>query len=333
MSMSAGPGTPGASGVPPIPGHVDANHMFEPVSSSAFFIRNDVTGEEILIFGDVEPDLLSMSPRNYIVWEDAAAKVVDGYLKAIFIECSYDDSVLNEDLYGHLCPRHLIAELLFLANSVMNRRKQRTSESNPAVGDQGSDAVVNPVESAAVSNMSMRQPPTPADLKRKRKRPLNGDLAATPDLASIPSELPPQLLPSVHVGHRSVSVSRRKTSREPAAPSPTPIRGRAVQFQAPPGSPSAVLASGTQATLGASASLSTAVVSVSELQPQAGTLPREKLPEPLKGLTVHIIHVKDNLMDGPSPGVIIASQLRAQSEEVGLGVDFYVTSCGDSIWI
>jgi cAMP phosphodiesterase len=63
------------------------------------------------------------------------------------------------------------------------------------------------------------------------------------------------------------------------------------------------------------------------------TYPREKLQEPLKGVTIHIIHVKDSLMDGPPQGDIIVSQLRTLGEEVGLGCEFNVTNCGDSIWI
>ena len=81
VPISAGPVTPG------IPGnvasnHLDSAHMFEPVSSSAFFIRNDVTGNELLMFGDVEPDSVSLSPRNHVVWDDAAGKVAEQTLKS-----------------------------------------------------------------------------------------------------------------------------------------------------------------------------------------------------------------------------------------------------------
>ena len=86
--------------------------------SSAFFIRDGVTGKEVLIFGDVEPDSLSLSPRTARVWADAAAKIVSGLLTGIFIECSYDDSQSDETLFGHLAPRHLIAELQVLADKV-----------------------------------------------------------------------------------------------------------------------------------------------------------------------------------------------------------------------
>jgi cAMP phosphodiesterases class-II len=157
-----GHGTPGA---PPL----DKDHMFEPVSSSAFFIRNDATGHEILVFGDIEPDSVSMSPRNHIVWDDAAPKIAKGLLKAIFIECSFDDSVRNEDLYGHLCPRHLIAELTFLANRVIAAREYIQAEANHELW--------NPP-----SELQMQDPPTPSDLRKKRKRGINGEISAAPEL-------------------------------------------------------------------------------------------------------------------------------------------------------
>ena len=53
----------------------------------------------------------------------------------------------------------------------------------------------------------------------------------------------------------------------------------------------------------------------------------------MKGLTVHIIHVKDTLTDGPTPGEIIIGQLRQQAEEAGLACDFDITDFGESIWI
>lgn len=84
--------------------------------SSAFFLLDHHTRKEIIIFGDVEPDSISRQPRNQRVWEIAAPKIANGVLGAIFIECSYSDSVDDAFLYGHLCPRHLITELSILAS-------------------------------------------------------------------------------------------------------------------------------------------------------------------------------------------------------------------------
>lgn len=101
-----------------------------PVDSSAFFLRDDHTGSEVLIFGDVEPDTLSLSPRTSQVWSDAASKTTAGLLRGILIECSYDNSQSDETLFGHLAPRHLIAELKVLANRV---RSLRPAEQEPSL--------------------------------------------------------------------------------------------------------------------------------------------------------------------------------------------------------
>lgn len=90
--------------------------------SSAYFIRDVTTGREVLIFGDVEPDVLSLSPRNIQIWTDAAPKIAAGSLKGILIECSYDDSQDDNILFGHLAPRHLIAELEVLGQCVTDAR-------------------------------------------------------------------------------------------------------------------------------------------------------------------------------------------------------------------
>ncbi|KAJ9616628.1 3',5'-cyclic-nucleotide phosphodiesterase pde1 [Cladophialophora chaetospira] len=320
VPISAGPVTPGIPGGPMPSSHLDSSHMFEPVSSSAFFIRNDVTGHELLIFGDVEPDSVSLSPRNHVVWDDAAGKVAEGRLKAVFIECSYDDNTRNEDLYGHLCPRHLIAELVFLANCVINRRKQKTS--NGTTGPDGQASAKTTETSPKVPDMSMKQPPTPSEMKRKRKRVINGDLAVTPELGPTNFDAAPPSPISGYVGTRSVSSARRKHSHEPrdiiAALPATPGRGRNVSFQTGP----------VNSTVPASATHQR-----SSSVPASTMYPREKMSEPLKGLTVHLIHIKDTLMDGPPPGDIIVAQLRTLSAEVGLGCEFNVTNCGDSIWI
>ena len=105
------------------------------VESSAFFIRDYNSGNEIIVFGDVEPDSLSLDPRNKRVWEVAAPKVATGTLRAIFIECSYSDSIDDSSLYGHLCPRHLISELLVLAMKVEDIHQKTTTGEKRKRGD------------------------------------------------------------------------------------------------------------------------------------------------------------------------------------------------------
>ena len=108
--------------------------IMRPIDSSAFFLRDDHTGNEVLIFGDVEPDSLSLSPRTGQVWSDAATKIVSGLLTGILIECSYDNSQSDETLFGHLAPRHLIAELKVLAEKVLALRPPSEHEQRVTSG-------------------------------------------------------------------------------------------------------------------------------------------------------------------------------------------------------
>lgn len=94
------------------------------VDSTAYFIRADQSGREILIFGDVEPDAISLCPRNYTIWQEAAPKIAAGLLSGIFIECSYNDTQSDKILFGHLAPRHLIVELQTLAEMVIEEKKK-----------------------------------------------------------------------------------------------------------------------------------------------------------------------------------------------------------------
>jgi elongation factor 1-gamma len=94
------------------------------VDSTAYFIRADHSGREILIFGDVEPDSISLCPRTHIVWDEAAPKIAAGLLSGILIECSYNDSQSDKILFGHMAPRHLITELQTLAEMVVESKRE-----------------------------------------------------------------------------------------------------------------------------------------------------------------------------------------------------------------
>lgn len=96
------------------------------VESSVFFLRDHYSGCEIIVFGDVEPDSVSLETHNKRVWEAAASKIASGKLRAIFIECSYNDSTDDSYLYGHMCPRHLVSELSALAHRVMDVQEMNT---------------------------------------------------------------------------------------------------------------------------------------------------------------------------------------------------------------
>lgn len=98
--------------------------------SSSYFIRDVETGVEVLIFGDVEGDSISVNPRNLRIWQEAAPKIALGKLKAILIECSYDDSRPVDRLFGHLTPSFLIQEMTVLADEVKNFKARMAMERN-----------------------------------------------------------------------------------------------------------------------------------------------------------------------------------------------------------
>lgn len=143
--------------------------------SSAYFIQDKTHRREVLIFGDVEPDSISLSPRNLQVWQEAAPKIVTGTLAAIFIECSYDDSQTNDRLFGHLKPEFVIQELQALAREVriarkvqlLDGRKRKRSinaeeppRRNPTVA---SAALDDPVSPRTVRHLDLPHSATPKD--------------------------------------------------------------------------------------------------------------------------------------------------------------------------
>jgi hypothetical protein len=103
-----------------IPQHTTSEKQYYAYNSTAYFIQDKTTLREVLIFGDVEPDSISIHPRNQYVWNDAAPKIAEGRLKAILIECSYNDARPDDKLFGHMNPRHLMQELCVLARGVEN---------------------------------------------------------------------------------------------------------------------------------------------------------------------------------------------------------------------
>ncbi|KAL4970447.1 3',5'-cyclic-nucleotide phosphodiesterase PDE1 [Aspergillus stella-maris] len=202
------------------------------VDSSAFFLRDQETGTEILVFGDVEPDKLSVCPRNRRVWEAAAPKIISKKLRAIFIECSYVDAIPNVKLFGHLCPRHLTTELAVLADCVAKKQDKQLC---PAT-------------------------------KRKRDSP-------------------------------GISKDERGTKKQKSKDSGSSESSRSRQER--------------------------------EQTPDDFTV----LEEPLAGLSVYILHVKENLDDGPYPGDIILDELKKLGAAAKLGCKFYLPYRGESIEI
>ncbi|PLB48262.1 hypothetical protein P170DRAFT_497547 [Aspergillus steynii IBT 23096] len=228
------------------------------VESSAFFIRDHASGIEIIIFGDIEPDSISIHPRNQRVWEKAAPKVLSKVLRAIFIECSYDNSVSDEFLYGHLCPRHLIKELKVLARLVFKLKHG-------------------------------------AGHKRKRATP--------PEQEHAPEEPPSAKQKS----GRSKSHSSAKGTQ----------RGR--------GRTSTVTFADTP-----SGSLAAANDDIEETTDDIKWSEEEK---PLEGLTIFLIHIKDDMSEDEPVAERILSEVTELAETENLGCTIRVPGRGENILI
>lgn len=122
----------------------------------------EASRKEIIVFGDVEPDSISAKPRNRIVWEMAAPKIGSKSLRAIFIECSFDDSVSDDKLYGHLCPRHLVAELKVLGELVNawheEERERKRKRSPPLTTEEISKKLMPPPARGERSSPRLNRP-------------------------------------------------------------------------------------------------------------------------------------------------------------------------------
>ncbi|KAM0746891.1 hypothetical protein T439DRAFT_329581 [Meredithblackwellia eburnea MCA 4105] len=122
-------GFPLSHGLDPSAFHPKHKHRppgspIECYDSTAFFVKEDVTGEEkeFLFFGDVEPDSISKRPLNFEVWKAAAPRIAARKLSAIFLECSYPTSQPPEKLWGHLSPPYMFEELKTLARLVVDAK-------------------------------------------------------------------------------------------------------------------------------------------------------------------------------------------------------------------
>ncbi|KAK5663868.1 hypothetical protein OQA88_74 [Cercophora sp. LCS_1] len=178
--------------------------------SSAYFIRDVATGREILVFGDVEPDSISLSPRSQVVWAEAAPKIASGKLVAIFIECSYDDSQAVDRLFGHLTPRFIDEEMRVLAAEVapwrartrmavgQHKRKREGSDAvMPARRRQGRSLTSNPAggtpTSVGAGTGETESPVSPKTLKPPPPRRVDSDdggiMSDSPRLTTPTAEL------------------------------------------------------------------------------------------------------------------------------------------------
>ncbi|KAF2104157.1 hypothetical protein NA57DRAFT_29693, partial [Rhizodiscina lignyota] len=278
-------------------------HTQPVVDSSAFFIRAEAPyltvaytprSTEILVFGDVEPDSVSLSPRTSFVWGEAAPKIAAGILKGIFIECSYTDAQADAVLFGHLAPRHVIAELVALSELVEKERKELQREREESKKERAA---------------------------RKRKRISVGVIEMGND--SSAGLAPPGeyvRTDDVEKGHRS----RRRTSKTPNLPideSMTDIPAEASTPLPPP--QSLPISTMTSPTLPRRASVNVATVGGG-----GGSL------RGLKVVIIHVKDsLSDGPPTGDVIlQELRAHETRLMSQGKGLGCDFEVSKSGNSYW-
>ncbi|KAL4909785.1 cAMP phosphodiesterases class-II-domain-containing protein [Aspergillus multicolor] len=192
--------------------------LFTTVESSAFLLRDQKTGKEIIIFGDVEPDSVSLNPRNKKIWEIAAPKVASGNLCAIFIECSYTDAINDLYLFGHLCPRHLASELFVLCELVAkikdiswspSPKRKRQSSAELSAGEGSSRRAGSKSKSVSPRSSSKRRAPSEGRLRQatgsSESAPLDVDRQTLHNRASDSEDIPEAKKPlaglSVYVIH------------------------------------------------------------------------------------------------------------------------------------
>ena len=80
-----------------------------PYESTAFLVRNQ--DAYLLYLGDTGPDRVEQSEQLAALWKSVAPLVMNKQLKGIFIEVSFDNSIPEKALFGHLTPNLLMEEM------------------------------------------------------------------------------------------------------------------------------------------------------------------------------------------------------------------------------
>ncbi len=84
-----------------------------PYQSTAFLVRHQ--DAYVLYLGDTGPDAVEHSDRMHQLWQQVAPLLKAKKLKALFIEVSFANEQADKQLFGHLTPHWLMAELQELA--------------------------------------------------------------------------------------------------------------------------------------------------------------------------------------------------------------------------
>jgi len=195
--------TPGGGQLPLQSFTSDGNHKHV-VDSTVFFIRDCATSKELLVFGDVEPDSVSSFPRLSGIWHEAAPKIATGILTGMFIECSYDDSQPDSVLFGHMAPRHIVAELQSLAETVKEvkisrahdkaqRKRKRSAQFASTPEPSSLIEAIEKKRSRGFGSVSGRTPGTPL---RRSSLPVTVPEEAAPSPLSLPSGARPVTVPT-----------------------------------------------------------------------------------------------------------------------------------------
>lgn len=96
----------------------------KPYESTAFLVRNQ--NSYLLYLGDTGADKVEHSEQLGALWKAVAPLVMNNQLKAIFIEVSFDNSVPEKALFGHLTPNLLMEEMTKL-NQLSKGQLKNTS--------------------------------------------------------------------------------------------------------------------------------------------------------------------------------------------------------------
>lgn len=295
------------------------------VDSTAYFIRDYATSTELLVFGDVEPDSVSSSPRLAHLWGEAAQKIVSGVLRGIFIECSYDDSQGDAILFGHMAPRHLVHELSILAHMVREerntriqekaaRKRKRSAHSASGVGGVGVGAGASAVGLTTASSQY--------DNKKRSKSVVSRSSSMQTRRISLPTALA-----GAQAATAAATAAAAPTMNADSSPTPSPSKALPAPM-----------------TLGAMAEeaqsqTQTQSQTPTQMHGQTQTHAQSQIP-PLRGVKVVVIHVKDTMKDGPHVSERILRQLEAHALElrdVGgpaaeLGCEFLISESGKDYW-
>ena len=88
----------------------------EPYTSIAYLIEN--YGEFMLYIGDTGSDEIEKTGNLNKLWLAIAPIISQSRMHAIMLECSYPNSQLDSQLYGHLNPKWMMKELTKLAQQI-----------------------------------------------------------------------------------------------------------------------------------------------------------------------------------------------------------------------